>query len=67
MNIKDVGPDLRCKGQMVAPVHLNTASALILRQFNTCMFAETVKSINDYKDISISFTGKKLTSSAIQN
>ena len=30
MNIKDVEPDLRCKGQMVAPVHLNTASHNIM-------------------------------------
>ena len=29
ININDVGPDLRCKGQMVAPVHLNMATILL--------------------------------------
>ena len=30
MNIKDVVPNPRCEGQMVVPVHLNTASTLLM-------------------------------------
>ena len=44
MNIKDVGPDLRCEGQMVVPVRLNTTSHTSLTTIHIHVYCENCKS-----------------------